>query len=57
MPYFAARATSFFKFAMRRSLPSPNSGYAGSRARVESTVWSHTAFTPFAARRASRPSG
>ena len=56
-PYFAARATSFFRFAMRLSLPSPNSGYFGSRASVESTVCSHTALTPFAASRASRPSG
>lgn len=57
MPYFAHRFTSLFRLAMRRSLPSPNSGYFGSFASVRSTVWSQTAFTPCADSFCRSPSG
>ena len=57
MPYFAARATSLRRLAMRRSLPSPNSGYFGSFASVRSTVCSQTALTPWSASFCRSPSG
>ena len=57
MPYLAARPTSRFRFAIRSSEPTPNSGYFGSFTSVLRTTCIHTAFTPSAASFCRSPSG